>query len=251
MRFLLSLFLVLALSSSAQARTLDEIKKSGTLKIAVDGATPGFNYYEGKKLTGFEVELAGEMGKRLGLKVEWVVQPFNSLLVAVNQDRFDLIATSFAMTPARAAAVDFIKPHYCTGAVIVSKANGPKTAAALKGKVVVVPVGTVYIDHLKALPGIQEVRTVPDETSGLQSLLGGRADAWVTEQFVAIKAVQAHKKEGIDLGEMLQNQENAMVVAKGNTALHTAINKELENLLKDGTYAKLSKKYFERDIRCK
>ena len=228
MQILFSFFLIIAISSLAEARTLDEINKSGELRIAVDGATPGFNYYEGKKLTGFEVELAGEIGKRMGLKVEWIVQPFNSLLVAVNQDRFDLIATSFTMTPARAEVVDFIKPHYCTGSVIVSKTNGPKTASALKGKVVVVPVGTVYFDHLKALPGIQEVRTVPDEASGLQSLLGDRADAWVTEQFVAIKAIQAHKKEGIGLGEMLQSQKNAMVVAKGNLPYTRLSTKDLK-----------------------
>jgi polar amino acid transport system substrate-binding protein len=61
-----------------EARMLDEIRKSGSLKIAVDGSTPGFNYFEGKKLTGFEVELAEEIAKNMGLKVEWIVQPFNS-----------------------------------------------------------------------------------------------------------------------------------------------------------------------------
>jgi polar amino acid transport system substrate-binding protein len=128
--------------------------------------------------------------------------------------------------------------------------NGPKTSSDLKGKVVAVPVGTVYIDHLKAIPGIKEVRTVPNETSGLHSLLGDRADAWVTEQFVAIKAVQARKQDGLSVGEMLQSQKNAMVVSKGNTILQQAINQELQKLLKDGTYARLSQKYFERDIRC-
>jgi ABC-type amino acid transport substrate-binding protein len=45
----------------------------------VNGATPGFNYYDGKKLTGFEVELAEEIAKKMDLKVEWVVQPRRKL----------------------------------------------------------------------------------------------------------------------------------------------------------------------------
>lgn len=110
------LMMVLILTASfAQARTLDEIKKSGVIKIAADGATPPFNYFKGDQLVGFEVDLANEIAKRLGVKAEWVVQPFNTLLVAIKDDRFDLIATSHAKTNARAAVVDFIEPHYCTG----------------------------------------------------------------------------------------------------------------------------------------
>jgi polar amino acid transport system substrate-binding protein len=251
MKILLGWFFLISLFGSAYARDLSEIQKAGILRVAVDGATPAFNYYKGNELVGFEVDLAKEIAKRLGVRVEWKVQPFNTLLIALNQDHFDVIATSHAVTPARSQVVDFIDPHYCTGAVIVSAPNGPKTAQDLKGKVVVVPVGTVYFDRLKSMPEIKEVRTVPNETDGLQNLLGGRADAWVTEQFVALEAVKNHTKSGIQVGEMLLQQTNAMVVSKGNYSLQKAINHTLGQLLKDGTYRKLSQQYFDRDIRCK
>jgi polar amino acid transport system substrate-binding protein len=186
----------------------------------------------------------------MGVQVQWVVQPFNTLLVAVNQDRFDLIATSFAVTPERMKAVDFVSPHYCTGATIVSKPNGPKTEKDLIGKVVVVPVGTVYSEPLKKISGIKEIRTVPNETDGLQNLLSGRADAWVTEQFVAFEAVKKHRATRIDTGEVILKQKNAMVVAKGNSTLLETVDRELKSLLKDGTYHRLSLKYFDKDIRC-
>ncbi len=187
---LIGLFATIGISIS-WARDLAEIKKSGVIRIAADGATPPFNYFKGKDLVGLEVDLANEIAKRLGLKAEWKIQPFNTLLIAINQDQFDLIATSHAKNEARAKVIDFVAPHYCTGAVIVSKPGGPKTAKDLIGKTVVVPVGTVYHERLKAIPGIKEIRTVPNETDGLQNLLGDRANAWVTEKFVALEAVKA------------------------------------------------------------
>lgn len=251
MKKIFCFLVVLFLNTVCFARSLQEIKAAGVLRVAVDGSTPGFNFFDRGKLAGFEIDLAEEIAKSLDVKVEWIVQPFNTLLVAVNQERFDLIATSFAITPARAQAVDFTTPHYCTGAVIVSKLNGPKTGADLVGKVVVVPVGTVYLDHLKSIPGIKEIRTVPSETLGLQSLLGGKSDAWVTEQFVAIKALQANAKESLQIGDILKIQTNAMVVAKGNLELLKTVNSTLKTLLKNGTYARLSHKYFGKDIRCR
>jgi polar amino acid transport system substrate-binding protein len=179
------------------------------------------------------------------------VKPFNTLLVAIAEDRFDLIATSHAKTAKRAEVVDFINPHYCTGAAIISKEGGPKTAKDLKDKVVVTAVGTVYFDKLKTMPWIKEVRTVPNEMDGLQSLLGGRADAWVTEKFVGLEAIAKHKDAKLGLGEVILPQENAMVVAKGNVTLEKAVNKVLKDIMADGTYSKDLKKYFEQDIRCK
>jgi polar amino acid transport system substrate-binding protein len=250
-RFAVFVFLLLLIPVSLQARTLDEIKKAGVIKIAADGQTPPFNYYKGKDLVGWEVDLGNEIAKRLEVKAEWVVQPFNTLLIAIKEDRFDLIATSHAKTAKRAAVVDFLAPHYCTGAMIVSKEGGPKTVAELKGKVVVTPVGTVYYDKLKTIPGIKEVRTVLSETDGLQNLLAGRADAWVTEMFVAKEGIKAHKEARLGLGENILPQENAMVVAKGNVSLKGAADKILKDIVKDGTYFKLMKKYFDENIECK
>lgn len=252
MRKIIFFILVLLLSSNVvQARTLDEVKRTGIIKIAADGMTPPFNYYKGKDLVGFEIDLANEIAKRLGAKAEWIVQPFNTLLVAIQDDRFDLIATSHARTPKREQIVDFIAPHYCTGATIVSKEGGAKTVADLRDKVVVTPVGTVYYDKLKTIPGIKEIRTVPNETDGLQNLLSGRADVWVTEKFVAKEAKKAHEEARLQLGEVILPQENAMVIAKGNKPLQDAINGALRDIMADGTYMKLLKNYFDEDIRCK
>jgi polar amino acid transport system substrate-binding protein len=258
MRFILNSALVLLLAygnfvyNVVQGRSLADIKKSGVLRVAVDGNTPGFNYHDKGKLTGLEVDLTQLIADRMDLKVEWTVQPFNTLLIGIKQDRFDLIADSHTITPQRMQIVDFIKPHYCTGAYIITKPGGPLTAAELNGKVVAVAVGTVYYDKLTTIPNIKKIMTVPSESDGLLALVNDRADAWVAQRAIAEHGnASLPQKTELVFGEMILPQTNAFVVAKGNAELKSAIDAELESIIQDGTYAKLIPHYISEDICCK
>ena len=240
------------ISPTISARTLDEITKSGILKVAVDGNTPGFNYYVNGKLTGLEVDLAQAIAERMHLKIEWTVQPFNTLLIGLRQDRFDLIAGSHTINQQRAQLVDFIDPHYCNGANIVTKNGGPCSAAQLRNKTVSVAVGTVYYDKLTTIPGIKKIMTVPSENDGFMALLNNRADAWVTEKPMATSALNASpRKNELIIGDEILYQVNAMTVAKGNTELKKAVNKQLHAIITSGAYAKLMQQYFGEDISCR
>ena len=136
MRFLAKLLssaipLSIMISAPVQARDWSVIEKSGTIIAATEGAFAPFNYYEGSTLTGYEVDVAEALAKKMGLKLEWRVVPFDAQLAAVRQDRFDFAIASHGYTKERAKAVDFATPHYCTGGQIAAPANGPLTKAAL------------------------------------------------------------------------------------------------------------------------
>lgn len=240
----------LALTASASARTLDEIKKSGTIVIATEGKFPPFNFYKGNQLTGFEYDLGNALAQQMGLKAKWVTQPFDSLLIGLSQGRYDMVIASHGITPERQKAVDFAGPHYCTGGAIVSRVGGPKTAADLKGKTVAVQVGTTYLENVQKVPGVGKVNTYPADTDAQQALMAGRADAWVGDKFTGIDVVKASNGK-LQQGALLFQERNGIPVQKGNTALRAAINAALATLQKNGTYAKLSQQYFGQDIRCK
>ncbi|PTA69561.1 ABC transporter substrate-binding protein [Deinococcus arcticus] len=246
---LLSIAALTLLASGAQARTWEAIKQSGTIKIATEGAFPPFNVQKGKALTGFEVELAEALAKQLGLKVQWVVQPFDGLLIGLQQDRFDFVIASHGITPERAKAVDFANPHYCTGGTIVSMKGGPRTAADLKGKVVAVQVGTTYLSGVQKLPGVKPL-VFPKDTDAQTALMAGRAAAWVGDKFTGLDLVKAQKGK-LQQGDMLFSERIGMAVKKGNSGLLKELNAALAKALANGTYAKISNKYFGQDIRCK
>lgn len=247
---LLTLTALTLLASAAEARTWDEIKRSGTIKIATEGAFPPFNLLKGNELTGFEVDLANDLAKTMGLKVQWVTQPFDNLLIGLNQDRYDFVIASHGITPERARAVDFSNPHYCTGGAIVSRVGGPKTAADLKGKTVAVQVGTTYLQNVQKVPGVGPVKTFPKDTDAQAALMAGRTDAWVGDKFTGLDLVKAQKGKLVQ-GDLLFNERIGMAVKKGNASLLKELNTALTTALNNGTYAKLSNQYFGQDIRCR
>ncbi|GBF04329.1 extracellular solute-binding protein [Deinococcus aerius] len=247
---LLTLTTLALLASVAEARTWADIKSSGTIKIATEGAFPPFNLLKGKELTGFEVDLANALAKGMGLKVQWVTQPFENLLIGLNQDRYDFVIASHGITPERLRAVDFTNPHYCTGGAIVSRVGGPKTAADLKGKTVAVQVGTTYLQNVSKVPGVGSVKTFPKDTDAQAALMAGRVDSWVGDKFTGLDLVKAQKGKLVQ-GALLFNERIGMAVKKGNSSLLKELNSALAKAMQDGTYAKISGEYFGQDIRCR
>lgn len=239
------------LLNPVQARTLDEIKADGKIIIASEGAYPPFNYFQGSKLTGFEIEVGEAVAAKMGLKVEWKALSFDALLTGLRQDRWDLVIASFGITDERSKAVTFTNPHYCSGGIIVTKDPAIRTVDNLSGKTVAVQTGTTYYENIKKVPGIKEVRTLPQDTDARAALQSGRVDVWVSDKFVAKAALDANPSGSLKLGDLVFVEKIASAVKKGNSSLATAYNKALADMMADGSYKAISEKYFKEDIRCK
>ena len=246
----LALTLTLA-ALPAHARTFEEIKKGGTIVVASEGAFPPFNFFRGPTLTGFEIDLAEALAKTLGLTVEWRALSFDALLAGLRQDRWDMVIASFGVSPERSKAVTFTDPHYCSGGVIVTKDPAIRTVKDLAGKVVVVQTGTTYLEHVRKIPGLKEVKNLPKDTDARSALVAGRADAWVTDRFVAKAAVESNGGQGLRIGDFVFVERIAMAVKKGNTSLQAALDEALKQVMADGTYEAISKKYLNEDVRCR
>jgi polar amino acid transport system substrate-binding protein len=241
----------IAFAASAEARSFDEIKQEGKIVVATEGAFPPFNYFNGPTLTGFEVELAEALAEKMGVAIEWRALSFDALLAGLRQDRWDMVIASFAVTPERSKAVTFTSPHYCSGGVIVSKDPAVRTSKDLAGKVVAVQTGTTYLENVQKLPGVKQVKNFPKDTDARSALLSGRADAWVTDRFVAKAAIAADPGAGLALGDFVFVERIATAVSKGNASLVAAIDQALAALMADGTYERISKKYLGEDVRCR
>jgi polar amino acid transport system substrate-binding protein len=234
----------------ADARSIEDIRKSGTLVVASEGKFAPFNFVENNKLAGFEIDVADAVAAKMGLKVEWKTMGFDGLLVGLAQDRWDMVIASHGITPEREKAVTFANPHYCTGGVIISRDGSIRTAKDLTGKVVAVQTGTTYYDNVKKL-AVKDVKNFPQDNSARAALETGHVDAWVTDKFVAKASLAATPGTTLRTGDFLFTERIAAAVAKGNTGLVNEVNKALAAIMADGTYAAISKKWFNEDIRCK
>ncbi|WP_372524928.1 ABC transporter substrate-binding protein [Piscinibacter sp.] len=240
-----------AAALSAQARSFEEIKKDGKIIIATEGQYPPYNYFQGSKLSGFEVELAEAIVKKWGLTLEWKALSFDALLAGLRNDRWDLVIAGHAITEDRAKAVSFTEPHFCGGGIIVSKNAPIQEGKDLAGKTVSVQTGTTFLDEVKKVPGVKDVKNFPQDTDARGAMISGRTDAWITDPAVARAALVANPAAGLKIGGMLFVERNAAAVAKGNKSLAGAFNTALQEMLADGSYAAISKKWFNEDIRCK
>lgn len=243
--------LSMVLSMPVMAREWAEIKSSGTLIAATEGAFAPFNYYEGKKLTGYEVDVAEAIAKKIGLKLEWRVVPFDAQLAAVSQDRYDFAIASHGYTEERAKAVDFASPHYCTGGQIAAPKDGPLTAAALKGKTVGVQLATSYFDAAKKIEGVKDVKTYKSDPEAFSALRAKKIDAWISDKFTVMETLKKNPKAGIVTGDQVFVERVSLIMRKNNKEFMDQINATIAALIGDGTFATISKKYFDSDITCK
>ena len=246
----IGLSLILSIVTPVAARGLTEVKSSGTIKIATEGATPPFNFFEGEKLTGFDVDLGNAVAQQLGVKVEWVTLAFDALLVGLDHGRYDLVIAGHGVTPERQKAVDFSTPYVCSGAAIVAKEGGARTVADLAGKVIGVQVGTTYLTAVRDVPGVKEVKTFPKDTDALQNLIAGRTEVWISDKLTAIAVLEKTPEAKLQIGDLLYEERYGMAFKKGNDELRGAVDKAVTDLLANGAYKQISDHYFKQDIRC-
>ena len=246
---LLPLALLLG-GTAAEARDWNTIKADGKFLAVTEGAFFPFNYFEGSKLTGFEVEVAEAVAKKLGLAIEWRVVPFDAQVASIRQDRFDFAIASHGYTEERAKSVDFAAPHYCTGGQIAAPKDGALTAAALAGKTVAVQLATSYADSAKKIAGVKEIKTYKADPEAFSALKSKKVDAWISDKWLIKATLEKNADAGIVAGEQVFIERVSAIMRKNNKELAEQCNRGLAEVMKDGSYAALSQKYFKTDVSC-
>jgi polar amino acid transport system substrate-binding protein len=232
----LLLVLTMGLGSPAHAQEV--------LRVGTDATFPPFEYSEGGKRMGFDVDLIEAIAKVINRKVEWTEIDFKGLIPGLLAKRFDVAASAIYITDERRKVVDFTDPYYPGGLVIMT-AKGDKRIQGpedLNGKKVTVQVGTKSVGFLKDnFPGVERVEVEKNQEM-FQLVEIGRADAAVTGKPAAkLYARSRGTLQVID--KQLTVEEYGYAIRKDDPELLTAFNEALKKLKADGTYQQLVNKY--------
>ena len=112
----------LAACGKQASSTQPQLVSKGTLTVGLEGTYAPYSYRQNGKLTGFEVELAQQLAKKMGYKVKFVPTKWDSLIAGVGAKKFDLAINDIAMTPERKKAYRFSDPYiYSKSALIMKK----------------------------------------------------------------------------------------------------------------------------------
>lgn len=246
--------LVLALGAAMPAGAadlLDTVRARGTLRIAMEGTYPPFNFKDSKtgQLAGYDVDVAKAVAARLGLKPEFVSTEWSAILAGLAAGKYDVIVSQVGITARREQAFDFSQPYtYSWPQLIVRRNDSARYAslADLKGKTLGVGQGSVFEQQARAVPGIT-IKRYPAAPENLQDLAFGRVDAALNDSLMVswlLRQSSLPIKAGARVGAV---ERTGIAMRKGNPEFKAAVDKALAGLRADGSLAALSTKWFGMD----
>ncbi|MES2126745.1 MAG: transporter substrate-binding domain-containing protein [Pseudomonadota bacterium] len=245
------LTLVLAAHACA-ADLLDTAKARGTLKIAMEGTYPPFNFKDQKtgQLSGYDVDVARLLAARLGLKPEFVATEWSAILAGLAAGKYDVIVSQVGITAKRMETFDFSEPYTYSSPQLIVRKNDKSSytsLAELKGKKVGVGQGTVFEAQAKAAGGI-EVKSYPAAPENLQDLAVGRIDAALNDSLM-VAYLLSNTALPVRAGARVGNIERMGIpFQKGNPQFKAALNKALQEAGADGSLKKVAVKWFGVDV---
>jgi len=242
-----SIAVIAGCSDTGSASTGDAKK----FVFANSGAYKPFSFDKSGKIVGFDVDIANEIAKRINR--EPVMQspvPFDALIQGLKAGKYNALVASHAITDERKQQVDFSRPYYRSGAqIFIADDNSDiKAAGDLQGKKVGVVKASTYLALAKTLTDAEKVTTYDSDVIALQDLRTGRVDAVITDKLVGLIAKNESGLKINAVGEILKQDEMGIAVKKGDTELLKSIDKALEDMIADGTYEKISKRWFDENI---
>lgn len=228
----LSLLFAAAALADSRARTLQDIKDSGTLVIGVFSDKKPFGYVdENGDYQGYDVYFARRLAQDLGVELKLVSVDAPNRVEYLTSAKVDIILANFTVTPARAEVVDFALPYMKVALGVVSPDSALiTTEEQLAGKTLIVSKGTTAETYFAE--NHPEVRLLKFDTytEAFNALLDGRGDALSTDNTEVL--AWALENPGFTVGiESLGSLDTiAPAVQKGNDTVRAYIDEEIKAL---------------------
>ncbi|MBC8061231.1 MAG: amino acid ABC transporter substrate-binding protein [Clostridiaceae bacterium] len=238
-------------STNADTSTLlGQIKSAGKIRIGTEGTYSPFTYHDiTGKLTGFDIEIAEAIAAKLGVKTEYVETKWDGIFAGLDAKRFDIIVNEVGISAERQAKYDFSDPYILSKPVlIVEKDNTSITKFEdLKGKKSAQSL-TSNLGKIATSNGAELV-AVDGFNQSIDLITSKRADATINDSLSFLDL----KKQKPDIAvkvvaEGKEADKNGIMLNKGNKELLDAVNKALTDIKADGTYLKISQKWFGADV---
>lgn len=229
-----------AASEDAELVTVTE----GKLTMSTNAAFPPYEMTtDSGDLEGIDIEVAGAIAKKLGLELQVDDMDFDAALLAAQQGKSDIVMAGVSVTEERQKVMEF-SDSYATGVqvIIVKEDSEIASVEDLEGKMIGTQRGTTGNIYCTDDYGEDHITTYDNGLTAVQALMNGQVDCVVIDQEPAKAFVAAN--QGLKILETeYVSEDYAIGMAKGNTALQSAVNKALAELQEDGTVQSIVDKY--------
>ena len=241
-------------ANAPEASKLDnlfgKIKAEGVIRIGTEGTYAPFTFYNKEgKLTGFDVEIAEEIARRLDLRVEFIETKWDGMFAGLDAKRFDAIANQVTIKADRLEKYDFSDPYISSKAVLVVHGDnseivsfedlkGRKSGQSLTSNLA--EIATSYGAELVQVDGFNQA---------IDLLTSERIDATINDRLSFLDYKNQRPDTPIKVvAEMDTKKYMGIMFNKGNEELVNAFNEALSEMKTDGTYLAISQKWFATDV---
>ena len=237
---------------STEDKSLQKVKDAGKLILGLDATFKPMGYTdENNEIVGFDIDVAEEVCKRLG--VELVKQPINwdTLTTDLNVGKCDCVWNGLSINEERQEKMNLSEPYMKNAMVFVVKGDSTvEKMSDLKGKKISVQNGSSAQTILESCEIKDDITISPIATNveALQQLELGVVDAVFLDEVVADYEIKNSGKNYKKLAEGLEEEEYAIAFRKDDQALRDAVQKTLSEMKADGKLAEISTKWFGSDI---
>ena len=256
MRKILTLLVSLIFTASASiSDTLSTVKERGEMIFGLEAQYKPFEFRdENNEIIGYDIDVATEIGNRLG---DVVPAPkdtnWSTVIQSLNNGDFDLILGGMTATAERFKRVNFSYPYMdASSGLLVTKASGISSPSDMDGKSVPAGAGTPQINQLELAAGEHsisykgDIKTFDDDTIAVAAMKAGRIDAYAST-LVSLLAL-AQSVDGVTVipftSEKWSQEFTAMAFRKEDETFRNAINDIIVAMKEDGTLGKLQEKWF-------
>lgn len=233
-------------AEEAPAAELETVQK-GKLVMVTNAEFPPYEFHDQNAIVGIDVEIAGAIAEQLGLELEIEDIAFDSIIPEIVSGKADIGAAGMTVTEDRKQNVDFSDTYAHATQVIIVKEDSEITGVAdLEGKIMGVQQGTTGDIYVSGDYGDEAVERYAKGMEAVQALAQGKVDAVVIDGEPAKQYIK--EVEGLKIiDESYTDEDYAIAIKKGNTAMVEAVNKALAELKSEGKLDEIVAKYIQAE----
>ena len=245
---LLSAMLLLVMAACGeQPQTPDDTQEPAVLHMATEGTFPPYEYYDNGQLVGIDIEVAGAIAEKLGMKLETTDIAFDSIIPGVQAGKYDIGMAGVTVSEERLQQVNF-SDSYATGVQVVIVKEGGKVQSLddMADAIIGTQSGTTGFIYASEDFGDDHVKSFTKTTDAVEALKNGQVDCVLLDNAPAEALVDANPDAGLSILETAYTVEDyAIAINKENTDLQAKINAALAELVADGTLQSIIDKYIK------
>lgn len=256
--FALCMMLVLAVTALAGCGSNSAQKEeSKKIVVGLDDSFPPMGFKDEKnEIVGFDIDLAKEVAKRLGREVEFKAIDWNSKEAELKSGRVDILWNGLDITDKRKENMLFSEPYMDNRQIVFVAKNGKVAVASeadLAGKTIGTQSGGTTEEYFENKPelkaSMKEVKYYPDYINAFMDLENGRLDAVVGDEIIGRYYISKHPDEIQAIDTVIGTvSQFGIAFRKDDQKLRDEVQKVFDEMKADGTVAKISEKWFAKDI---